>query len=94
MIPDRLRNIHHEVTMKKIQVFFWVREVRRGREDLSDEERPGRPPVDGLDERSRLSRRAGPIYNSSQTCGLLGISSHMVVVHLHEGLGMKSFYLR
>jgi hypothetical protein len=48
--PGRLRNVSHEAVMKKIQIFFWVGKVRRGREDLSDEERLGRPPVADFDE--------------------------------------------
>jgi hypothetical protein len=36
--------------MKKTQVVFSVAEVRRAREDLSDQERPGKPPTVGLDE--------------------------------------------
>jgi hypothetical protein len=34
LIPDRLRNVDHEAAKKKIQVFFWVGEVWRGRENL------------------------------------------------------------
>jgi hypothetical protein len=36
--------------MKKTQALFWVGEARRGRENISDEERPGRPPTARLDE--------------------------------------------
>jgi hypothetical protein len=42
-IPDRLRNIYHEAAMKKTQVCFWVRTVRRSRADFSDEDHL--PPV-------------------------------------------------
>jgi hypothetical protein len=35
-------NIYHEAAMKKNQVLL-VAEVQRGRENLSDAERPGRP---------------------------------------------------
>jgi hypothetical protein len=41
-ILSRLQNIFRERAMKQTQVHFWIREIRRGREDLSDEERPGR----------------------------------------------------
>jgi hypothetical protein len=49
-IPARLLNVYHEAAMKKSQVLFWVGEVRRGREDLAGEERPGRPPTAGIDD--------------------------------------------
>jgi hypothetical protein len=35
--------------MKKIQVFYWVKEIRRGRKDLDDEQRLDRPLEIALD---------------------------------------------
>jgi hypothetical protein len=93
-IPDRLQKIYHEASMKKIQVFFWVGEVRRGREDLSDEERVGRLPTAGLDEilAHRLNR--DPHITARRLAASLGISPQKVITHFHEGFEMKCFHLR
>jgi hypothetical protein len=56
-IPGRLRNVYGEGAMKKTQVLFWAAEVRRGREDLSDEERPGRPATPDLMKLSPIASR-------------------------------------
>jgi hypothetical protein len=47
-IPARLSEVYEEEAMKKTQVFYWAKEIRRWRESLSDEPRPGRPPEIGL----------------------------------------------
>jgi hypothetical protein len=42
-IPGRLSQVSGTDAMKKTQVFYWVREIRAGREDLSNVARRGRP---------------------------------------------------
>jgi hypothetical protein len=42
--------MYGEEAMKSPQVFFWVGEIRRRREYLSDEARQGRPFTVGLNE--------------------------------------------
>jgi hypothetical protein len=43
-------NVYVDRTMKETQVYFWIAEVRRGREDLSEDERPERSLDIDLDE--------------------------------------------
>jgi hypothetical protein len=49
-VSRRFENIYGDRAMKKTEVYFWIAEARRGREDLFDEERPRRPFDIGLDE--------------------------------------------
>jgi hypothetical protein len=42
-IPVPLSQMDEADAMKKMQVFYWVWEIRAGRKDLSNEARPGRP---------------------------------------------------
>jgi hypothetical protein len=48
-IPGHLSQVYAADAIKKTQVFHWVWEIRAGREDLSDEARPGRPCQGNLD---------------------------------------------
>jgi hypothetical protein len=36
--------------MKRTQVYWWVLEIQRGREDVFDSPWPGRPPENRIDE--------------------------------------------
>jgi hypothetical protein len=93
-IPGRLRNVYGEGAMKKTQVFFWAAEVRRGREDLSDEERPGRPTTRGLDEILAHRLEKDPHTTARKLATSLGISHQTVLNHLRDNLKMKCYCLR
>jgi hypothetical protein len=77
--------------MKKTQVFFWVGEVRPGRED---EKRPGRPPTASLDEILAYRLERDSYTTACRLTASMGISPHMVIAMLHKALGMKCFHLR
>jgi hypothetical protein len=72
--------------MKKTQVCFWIAEVRRGREDLSDHERPGRQPDISLDELSAHRIEADPQTTVRKIADFLGISPQTVIDHLRDDL--------
>jgi hypothetical protein len=57
-ILSRLQDVFGERAMKQTQVCFWIIEMRRGGEDLSDEERQGRRNAGSLD-------RIGPTDHSA-----------------------------
>jgi hypothetical protein len=40
-IPGRLSKVCGEEAVKKTQVFYWVKKIRRWRKDLGGEQRPG-----------------------------------------------------
>jgi hypothetical protein len=61
--------------MNKTQVYFLIAEVRSGREDLSDEERPGRRLDIGLDEVLAHGLEADPHMMAHKIADSLGISS-------------------
>jgi hypothetical protein len=80
--------------MKKTQVFFWVEEVRRGREDLSNEEMLGTSPNAGLDEILAYRLERDPHTTTHGLAAPVRTSPQTVIVHLYEGFGMKCFHLR
>jgi histone-lysine N-methyltransferase SETMAR len=94
LIPGRLSKVYGEDAMKKTQVFYWVAEIRGGREDLSDERRPGRPPDVGIDTILAHRLEKDPHTTARKLALSLGVSPQTVVAHLHKSLGMKNYHLR
>jgi hypothetical protein len=80
--------------MKKTRIFFWVEEIRRRREDLSDEERSRRLPIAGLDEVLVYRLEWDTHKTVCRLAASLGLSPQTVIAHLHEGLEMKRFHLK
>jgi hypothetical protein len=93
-IPARLLNVYHQAAMKKSQISFAVGGVGRGRENLADEERPGRPPTASLDEILAYRLERDPHVTARRLAASLGISPQTMIAHLYEGFGMKYFHLR
>jgi hypothetical protein len=73
---------------------FWMGEVRRGWEDLRDEHDSEKPPLDHMDSQI-LHILTKSSFESAWSIGqTLKISHSVVMHHLHEVRGFKSFHLR
>jgi hypothetical protein len=92
-IRDRLNRVYGEDAMKKSQVFFWVEGVRRGREDLRDPKRPGRPSTVDFDSILAHKLEINPHTTVRKLALSLKVSPQTVTTHLREGLGMKCYHL-
>jgi hypothetical protein len=93
-IVQSLENVYEDRAMKRMQVYFWIAEVRRGREDFSDEDQPGGPPDIGLDEVLVHRSEAESHMTARKIADSPRISPQTVINHLQDGLGMKCFHLR
>jgi hypothetical protein len=69
-------------------------EVRRGRKDLSDDERAEGPPDIGLNKILAQRLESDPDTMEPQITDSLGVSPQTAISHLRDGLGMKCFHLR
>jgi hypothetical protein len=93
-IPGHLSEVYRADTMKKTQVFQWVREIRAGREYLSDEARPCRPCQMNLNTVLAHKFEVAPHPTARKLSLSPGVSVQAMTNHLHHNLGMKWCHLR
>jgi hypothetical protein len=80
-IPAGLSERSGEDAMKKSQVFYWISEACRGRENISGEQRPGRPPEVGLDTILIHRLEMNPCTTGMIFAWSLGVSPQILVSH-------------
>jgi transposase len=93
-IADRLQAQFTEDSYQLRTVQFWLAEIRRGRQDLHDEIRNRRPPLDDLDSKILAILEKSPFELSRSIAERLLVSHSAVLRHLRESIGFKSFHLR
>jgi hypothetical protein len=74
-------------------VQFWITEIQRGRQDLHDEIRSGRPPLDDLDGKIMAILNKSPFKSAHSIAERLRFVSPTVLQHLPKFLGFESFHL-
>jgi hypothetical protein len=75
-------------------VQFWIGEIRRCCQDLHDEMRSRRPPLDDLDSKILVILEKSPFGSSRSMAQRLAVVQSIVLWHLHESIAIKSFHLR
>jgi hypothetical protein len=73
---------------------FEIGEVRFGHQDLHDEIRTGRPPLDDVDAKILAFLNKSPLESARSIAETLRVSHAIVLNHLHLSIGFKSFHLR
>jgi hypothetical protein len=74
-------------------VQFWITDIRRSRQDLDNEIRIGRPPLDDLDGKILAIFHKSPFESAHSMAETLLVAWLTVLPHLHEFLRFKSLHL-
>jgi transposase len=93
-ICDRLQNHYHENALKLSAVYKWIGEVKCGRNDLSDLEKPGRLPDESLDPVIAARYEMDPSCLARKIARSLGIALSTVCRCFTEVLGLSYPHLR
>jgi hypothetical protein len=81
----------HACQLQMVQ--FWITGIRIGHQDLDDEIRTGRSPLDDL-EAKILAILNKSLFESVNSIVKRLIITHLtVLLHLHDSIGSKSFHL-
>jgi hypothetical protein len=92
-ITTRLQAQFVEHAYKLRTVRFWIGEVQFGRQDLHDEIRTGRPPLDDIDAKFLAILNKSPFESARSIAERLRVSHAKVLNYLHLSIGFKSFHL-
>jgi hypothetical protein len=74
-------------------VRFWIAEVQSGRQDLYDEIRTGRLPLDDLDAKIMAILDKSSFESARSIAETLDIAHSTVLLYLHNSVGFRSFHL-
>jgi hypothetical protein len=102
-IIHRLQEQFGEHAYKLRTVRFWITEIRLGRQDLHDEIRIGRLPLDDLDDLNDLDDLdakilaildKSPFESARSIAETLHVAHSAMLLHLHDSIGFRSFHSR
>jgi transposase len=93
-IVSKLQEHYHEHAYEDRTVRFWMTELERGREDLRDAPRTGRPPLEDIDDPILDLVNKYPFESVRSIAQTLGLAASTVLRHLTGNLGYHSFHLR
>jgi hypothetical protein len=91
---EKLERQFHEDAYSLSAVQFWIGEVRRGREDLDDEPRPGRLSEEHITAKIQELLNQNPFESARSIAETLSIFHSTVPKKLHDDHHFQSFYLR
>jgi hypothetical protein len=92
-IADKLRAHFGERAYKLRIVQFWIAEGWLGRQDLHDEIRTRKPPLDGLDAKTLAILDKSPFESASSITETLRIVYSTILLHFRDSISLRSFHL-
>jgi hypothetical protein len=92
-IADKLQTQFIENIYQLQTIRFWITDARIGRQDLHDEIRTGRPPLDDLDAKILTILNKYPFESARLISETLCIVYSTILLHSHDSIGFKSFHL-
>ncbi len=92
-IIEKLREWFGDDALHRTQIYFWIAEVKRGREDLSDVPRAGRPRDEIVDCEIKSILQLHPYATIRMIASIVNKSPDTVFNHLHD-MRYKNIHLR
>lgn len=92
-IIENLKEWFGNNALCRTQEYFWIAEIKRGRNDLSDSPRPGRPRNENIDDEIKSILQVQPYATIRVMPVIIGFSPDYVFNLLHA-LGLKNVFLR
>lgn len=92
-IVNQLEDWYQDHSLHKTQVYYWMAEIRRGREDLNDAPHPGRPRELFIDDQILAALRINPYASCRNIASMVGTCGATVSQRLAE-MGYRSYLLR
>jgi hypothetical protein len=93
-IHIRLQAVSDDVAHALPSVYFWIKEFKCGREDIADQPRSGRPPIDNLDADILCVLRPSPFGMVRSIAEELGVSLETVHRRLTGSLELQPRFLK
>jgi hypothetical protein len=90
---DRLQTQFDEHIYQLRTIQFWIAEARLGCQDLHNEIRVGRPPLDDLDMKILAMLDKSPFQVVHSIAKRLSVTHTIMLLHLHNSISFKSFHL-
>jgi hypothetical protein len=92
-ITDRLQAQFGEYAYKLRTIQFWITEVGLGRQDLHNEIGTGRLPLDDLDAKILVILDKSPFESARSIVETPCVAHSIVLLHLRDSIGFRSFHL-
>lgn len=93
-IISELENVYGEDAYKRTQVYFWISEIKSGREDLNNLDIPGRPLSEGIDDKILYWLNKEPFATVKRLAFLCGHTPITIKKVLTQTLGFKKYHLQ
>lgn len=93
-IIAELQETYGDASLKESQIYYWIREIRLGREDLNDLPRSGRPVDEQLTITIQREHKKVPSAGCRQLARKIHIPPSTVLDHMKNRIGMKLVILR
>jgi hypothetical protein len=93
-IIDRLNKHYGRDALQGTQMYYWIKEVKSGRKDLSNIQPLGMAPDEGLNDCLGKALKEDPHLSTRKIAKALNIGSTAVQNHLTKSLGMKCYHMR
>jgi hypothetical protein len=88
-IHERLQAVYGNAAYAPPSVDYWVKAVSCGRDDIVDQTRPGRPPIDNLDADILCVLQHSPFATVRSIAEEVGVSHETVHRRSAESLGLR-----